>query len=713
MDDNPDPTLGFSFHRFGYRWHPLLTVTAKGARLGMIFCPGLVLCLGVIVSLESAPLHAQTPDRSLPEQRIENDTGINVLLDLAHDAKFFTMWTLPPALRTHGLRVCGSQETLDRVLQPGTPLRVRLGEGRRRPFGTIPAPAFNVVITTQGSAEAQEYTPDEVRALLNFVRTGGGLVIIPGNRNLTDEAVEQLPLGVLFPQIDARLSAATDSIDGAAVPVLVHGPDWQVLQSGTGGWPVRIRRQFGRGRIVFYSSMRLLQWDRQMSEEEIADRQTRLAGAVKWAATGREPAAGSLRLPQEASGGGPIYPGETKEIGSITVFYAANQKPELLRTVDQDLPEVEGLLYAWLPSTRPDEPLCLILSAGGGGGWAVNAYEPKEIGIISLESEGVISVFAHELAHTMSGPTDDGGDIAGQIPIGNRGEAQAGWFQGKIDVLFGGPGKQPNSLFTFDPLGSALDLAADPAALQEQWGKGRDWTKIWWVWQKLDDRYGTTWYPRWRWVQHTRWRDDPDRRLTWDEMVEDMSIAVGEDLFPFFRAIGTTLEKERFPQAVFEGGTVALPPAPIDIAPAGPERLDPIGDYRQPVTPIDALTAGDVDPRDHPLLHPTLRGGRDLTREAIARDLFDRHLAVYTDARIIETYRLGSFEIESLEVERTAPDGFVFLVSYAVRPVIFSPFWRSGSGLAEGEWIRHKSLRVTVGRFGDRHRFVRWQEIRP
>jgi hypothetical protein len=105
------------------------------------------------------------------------------------------------------------------------------------------------------------------------------------------------------------------------------------------------------------------------------------------------------------------------------------------------------------------------------------------------------------------------------------------------------------------------------------------------VWQKLDDRYGPTWYPRWRWVQHTRWREQPDRRLTWDETIEDMSIAVGEDLFPFFRKIGTTLDKDRCPELSFQGNVVKLPIAPLEVSPAGPVRLEAIGDYRQPLQP--------------------------------------------------------------------------------------------------------------------------------
>jgi hypothetical protein len=119
--------------------------------------------------------------------------------------------------------------------------------------------------------------------------------------------------------------------------------------------------------------------------------------------------------------------------------------------------------------------------------------------------------------------------------------------------------------------------------MREKWGKGKEWTKIWWVWQKLDDRYGPTWYPRWRWVQYTRWQNEPDKRLSWDETVEDMSIAVGEDLFPFFRKIGTTVEKERLAEMEFMGDRLKLPVAPIDTGPAGGVRLEVVGDFKKPL----------------------------------------------------------------------------------------------------------------------------------
>jgi hypothetical protein len=84
-------------------------------------------------------------------------------------------------------------------------------------------------------------------------------------------------------------------------------------------------------------------------------------------------------------------------------------------------------------------------------------------------------------------------------------------------------------------------------------------------------------------VRSVRWQDEPDHKETFDEMVEDMSIAVGEDLFPFFKKIGTTLEKPRLERIEFMGKMMELAVAPIDTGPAGAVNLEEIGDYTKPL----------------------------------------------------------------------------------------------------------------------------------
>jgi len=495
------------------------------------------------------------------------------------------MWSLPGMLRARGFRAVGSQAALDTVLVPGGLSRVRVPAGDRRPFAWWPNPRYNVVIAFQADPKAQQYLSEEVTALKKYVDNGGGVILL-GSSQRDRGRIKQWPLNKLAKELGAEFTSESDVLNEARMSVLSTGKEWETIRKGDKGKPVIVGRRFGKGRVLIVGSVSYLEkFKVQRGQGPRPDANDGIARLIKWATAGSDPVGGTTHLPREASGGGPIYPESSKQIGNVVVYYAKNQNADLLECIEKDMPFVKSKVEGWLPSPPPDEPMNLILSAGAGGGWAVNAYLPKEVGIISLTKSGVLSVFAHELAHTMSGPVNDQGRTAGNWGQGNQGESHAGWFQGKAAALATGKrvSHQPNSLFNFDKDATQLDLALPRDQMQEKWGKGKEWTKVWWIWQKLDDRYGPTWYPRWRWVQYTRWKNEPGKRLSWDETVEDMSIAVGEDLFPFFRKIGTTLEKDRFAEAQFMGGKLKLTPAPLDTGPAGSVRLEPIRDYKKPL----------------------------------------------------------------------------------------------------------------------------------
>ncbi len=533
-------------------------------------------------------------DYPLPEQPVQNDNGLNVLIDIAHQCSFEMMWRTQSALLRQGFRVASSQATINTVLDPDGLSRVRIHtnpDERIYPFAWHPNFDFNVIITSQTNMEAQKYLPEEIDAIRDFVRDGGGLVILASpQQNL--EGVPDWSLNTLCRAFGVSMLNRTDVSHGIRHLALEAGDNFEVIEKGDEGLPVKVRGRYGNGYVVVSGSLDL-SGDarlREVTDEMIRNRSYETLGEfVQWASSGKKPVGGEPRLPQPHSGGGGIYPELEQQMDDIVLYYAHNQIPELIRTVEVDVPKAKDLVEQWLPSKPTMEPMYLILSAGSGGGWAVNAYRPKENGIISLDPFGILSIFAHELAHTMAGPVNAYGNVAGITPdpFQNRGESHAGWFQGKVDAVFDNErlnraNRNCNSFFERDTTGNLLDMAGN----YREWSgytRGLEWTKSWYVWQKLDDRYGPTWYPRWRWVQHTRWNDEPDRRLTWEEMVEDMSIAVGEDLFPFFGKLGTTLSIKRLEQIEFQGEILELDVAPIEITPAGNVNLDEIGDYTKPI----------------------------------------------------------------------------------------------------------------------------------
>jgi hypothetical protein len=492
----------------------------------------------------------------LPNQPVVDDKGYNVLIDMAHECSFSTLWTLPEQLNKIGYRAIGSHATINSTIDPDGESRIRLvydTVNKIYPFVWMPNSKYQVIITGQNNYDSQIYTEEELSALKEFVKSGGGL-LVQGK-----PAKERI--------------LKTFDLD----PLAENG-----------------KHEYEKGRIWYTGSNGDLRYPNRGTKEQKDSVDHELQSVIEWLVNNQKKMDDAPNYPEPMWGGGGIYPELEDNFNNIVFYWAANQKKELLETVTIDVPKAQQFINERLPSKPTAEPMYLILCAGSGGGWAVNAYKPKENGIISLDTHGILSIFGHELAHTMRGPTDDEGNVAGVTPIPNRGEAHAGWFQGKVNALFKEDlltesNRNCNSFFTWDPEGNALDLAThyENEVLNKEWGKGKDWTKTWYIWQKLDDRYGPTWYPRWKYIQHTRWKDDPEHILSWDEMVEDMSIAVGEDLFPFMVKAGTSLEKNRLESINFNGEILLLDIAPIELTPGGPVRIEPIGDYRQKLVPIN------------------------------------------------------------------------------------------------------------------------------
>jgi hypothetical protein len=541
-------------------------------------------------------------------QPVKDDKGYNVLIDMAHDCSFATLWDLPERLNKSGYRAIGSHATVNTVLDPAGSSRVRViydTVNKVYPFAWWPNARYDVIITEQSTPVAQEYTEAEMDAMVSFVRKGGGLLIQgnafrrggPGDpQDAGDWSLNRLA-GLFGGKFTDRDTLAS----GIRWAKLGLDDEWKSIgeyqsrlsnsksasSQGLSGLSLTREmvavREFGRGRVVLCGNLSAIRKGGKDTEDRkyLADN---LLGTMMTILTEfQKPVGGTLLLPQTMEGGGAIYPELEDNFSNIVFYYAGNQKPDLLKTVKEDVPVAQDFIQQRLPSMPTAEPMYLILCAGGGGGWAVNIYKPKENGIISLDGFGILSIFAHELAHTMFGPPNDDGRIAGIAPIPDRGEAHAGWFQGKVNALFkpdllDKANRECNSMFAYDPAGSAMDLATcyENEAMNEKWGYAKDWIKTWYIWQKLDDRYGPSWYPKWKRVQHTRWKDDPEHHLTWDEMIEDMSIAVGEDLFPFFIKVGTTLEKKRLEQIEFQGTTIKLEVAPIEVTPAGAVRMEEV-----------------------------------------------------------------------------------------------------------------------------------------
>ncbi len=474
------------------------------------------------------------------------DTGINVLFDSSHQFTFFHHWQCQAALREAGNRVTGNQASLHRALVPGTPMRVRDQSSHawriQRAFTTLAAPEYDVAFLYQHS-NVQPYLPEEKAALRSFLERGGGLVV--------DASAADSPLARLLEEYGATLRTEPVEVKllgGQTIPGLTAAilsrqlrtadltSEWQALV-GVGGMRAALAyRPYGKGGIVLLADPQLVRLSIDGKERPNKDL---LAWAVARVARSAGSGSDSRQVPWEPNGlGGAFYPENQMEVGGIRILYADNQLPETITLAKTRFTEVMALLQKMLPTPpNPGDAFYINLAAGAGGGWAENAVTPKMAGTIAIKPESILSVLAHELAHTMYGPEAVDGTPGCRLPSWWS-EAHAGWFQRKV-IREMGFGERwpfwPRGLANLDP---ALD-AVDFARLEENQVR-QAWEKAWVLWSILDARYGPEWYPQWLAHIHKKF-NDPKRLLTMDEYILSVSETVGEEVAPLFARFGTSV----------------------------------------------------------------------------------------------------------------------------------------------------------------------------
>jgi hypothetical protein len=505
------------------------------------------------------------------------DNGINVLLDSAHDVSFYWMWDIRGTVRERGFRVTGSQAALHTVLTPGTLSRMRTQEAHafeitnpdgtkghlHRPMVMLPNPEFNVVVTYQ-FGECQVYMTEEIEALRKFVEEGGGLVMF----GHPPAHMDKYPLQALARAFDAGFvhDEAAGPFAAADHPAARHArmPDdrnakcyrvetsrsWEPIITGSDGAVIAAVRGYGKGRIVLVADHRPTREWMRTAEDRKNNRQPdanfdMICDMIEWASGGKPPAGGDRGVPWEWGGvGGAIFPENAVEVAGVTVLYASNQMPGVLECVMNRTKEVKDLLEKWIPSPpRAADEFYLTPAAGSpGSGWAVNVYTPRAADSCANDSnlDALLSVMAHEIAHTMTGPAASDGSTGGRLPemgMGLFSEAHAGWFQQKVGRALGFEldRRGLRGIARIDPTLHELDLTKCPRA---DWG----WSKLWTIWEILEYRYGEMWYSNWMKTIHETYKDDPDHELTWQEVVITMSRTVGEDLFPLMKAFGTSVD---------------------------------------------------------------------------------------------------------------------------------------------------------------------------
>jgi hypothetical protein len=115
------------------------------------------------------------------------------------------------------------------------------GETRLEPYAWWPNAEFNVIITTQRDRKAQPYTPREQNALKWFVENGGGLLIIGGSVPRDKKDADAWSMNELTKIFGASFTADVDKQGKKKMSALKLGREWEVLEKGSNGSPLRAR----------------------------------------------------------------------------------------------------------------------------------------------------------------------------------------------------------------------------------------------------------------------------------------------------------------------------------------------------------------------------------------------------------------------------------------------------------------------------------------
>ncbi|MHC5058805.1 MAG: PA14 domain-containing protein [Planctomycetota bacterium] len=230
----------------------------------------------------------------------QNDTGINVLLDQAHQTSFAILWGLKGKLNGLGLRVGTSIATLNTVLEPGRPSRIRYGFNGMEPFTWWPNPEFNVVITRQTDLNAQPYTEKERAALKAFVESGGGLLIMPWTPK-DERAAAAWSMNRMVGDYGARVMAESGKIGDTSTPVLKLDGSWEVLARDGKDRPLRARRPFGKGRVMIWGSSSDFVVPKNADKATETAREQQMKRVIVWLAEGKPPVGGDPGMPGGAA----------------------------------------------------------------------------------------------------------------------------------------------------------------------------------------------------------------------------------------------------------------------------------------------------------------------------------------------------------------------------------------------------------------------------
>jgi len=395
------------------------------------------------------------------------------------------------------------------------------------------------LLILQSSASPCPYLSEDIRAVRRFVTQGGGVVVLGDYSLFRKEKQYRLnalvkPFGAEFVNESARKSLKgysvlqNEKIDSYSAKILTldKRADWEVLIKDAAGRPVMARRRIGKGQMIVAS--RALTGHKPDASDPINDKW--------WKPLLKQISAGKTVDPKRRPKN--QMPENRTQRRRLPVQYSDYMKPyadAIYAVYDQCFPVIQEVM-----GVPPSEGMLtsLILLPTGGGGFSSGS----SIGLAAWwggfpeKRYGMVELISHESTHSWVHPFTE--------PMWNEGIATY------VGILVGrkmGLGKDADSTLEGWIRGAKR---LDTDMKKYDLANGKDvphavrMAKPMWIFEQLR-REKPDIVARYFQTKRRLATRDKLKKYTADDSVAVLSIAMGRDLFGWFRSLGITVDRSK------------------------------------------------------------------------------------------------------------------------------------------------------------------------
>lgn len=444
------------------------------------------------------------------------------------------------------------------------------------------------VIVTHQDFVGVPYTEDETKELLKFVKDGGGVLLL-GNKyifkkyqHLSDlDDIDEIPInklaqefGFIFTENNAigKLKFTGNHFYDRA-DIVVNIPGLTTIQADEKSKhilvdeneePVMVIREYGKGRIALIGGTSFIPFLDQLNLKGLfvelfywlgenspnfrsqKDKFYELFPGIKqhygWDYELENKPHLKRRYNKRSAF---IWPENEYNVHGVKILYANSMQKNVEFIIHNIYPVVYNALqiyYQCPPLSKSVNRIHFYPHWGSGYTWMLPAVAEPIIGIPCLgkDHDQIKGIFAHEMTHAWGIPGPPGWEHCWTTFTDHYFDEYLDLYNPEIRMK--NYQKRIDKLLKFDPKLAQIDISME--RIDDVEAEHIRWTKFALLFEKLVERYGNNLMANYIKI-FRKYGTEEKESLSMSEFIYYLSLAAGDDLYPFFEKYGTQLREER------------------------------------------------------------------------------------------------------------------------------------------------------------------------